>query len=613
MSNRLVRIVQLFLIFLTSLSSVHVYAQEVVHVNIDYVDNDQFPLLEAYIAITNAQGIPVKNLTLADFKVFEDGNPIHNFEITPIQNKEQPIAIVLLIDTSGSMAFTKTSNPLQDAVTATQDFVSNLSSNDQVAIVNFSNIPQVVREFTNNKDIIKDDLESLKPGGNTALYDGIALAVNILRNRMERKMIILVTDGVDSANGSFNLDTAIDEAQDIGVPIYPIGFGNIDRKALERIALSTSGFSQIKPDSSELTSALNLVLQIFREQYLIRFDSNLNADGLNHNLQVSVNGDSSEIQFVALPLEVEINLPYSDGDVVGGNILFAPEVIAPAPLRQLDIFVDEKPLQTILSAPFEYAWDSTTISPGKHQFNFVVTDSAGNNAEENVTLNVRPPVIMEIIAPVSDQELSGSSTVTVSTDSLDAIASVEYFVDKLPIQTLYHPPYEVSVNWDKYSKGLHLLEVKTTDVNGFVESKEVYVQVRGTYDIWFLVLVVLFGLTGLGIALGMRIRRKAIGTPISSGQEVLREIKGAEPGRVWKLLYSDMGVGRKSDNYIQLRSTKTSREHAIIKYEDGKYVLHNLKPENPPLINNVPVHNQQELRPGDVVQFGEEVLRYEHY
>lgn len=607
MAGKLAKSFSLIILIATISASHPVHAQDLIRINIDHVENGQFPLLEVYVSVTNTQGIPLKNLPPADFSVIEDDQSITDFEVLPIQNAKQPLAIVLLMDTSGSMS----GAPLQNSVTAAKAFIDTLSQQDHIALLGFSNTPYVVQNFTGDKDIIKTGLDSITAGGETTLYDGIVQAVDLLKNRSERRIIVLITDGTDSGIGNFDFKAAMDEASRSAIPIYPIGFGNVDSDELEQMALLTGGIAQIQPNSSDLQSAFNLVLQVLREQYLIRYTSKLQADGGNHNLQITVAGQTATRGFIALPGQIEITLPFQDGQIVGGNVLLRPVVSHPAPLAELSILLDGEQLQSVFSAPFEYTWNSTSVVPGDHQVTFIVKDTAGNNAEKSINLNIQPPITVNIIAPMDGEKLSRPALVFADIKAMSGIARVEFIVNNIVVQTLTAPPYETTIDWGAYSDGFYQLQVSATDVNGFSDTHEIAIQVGS--DIGLLVLILGVSLAALLIPIGLRKRKKSSAVTAKPGEAILREIKGSSLGQTWLVGKEEVGVGRSRSNYIQLRSSKASREHAVIKYEDGRHVLYNRKQDNPPLVNQEPVSHKRVLASGDVIRFGEDTLRYEQH
>lgn len=615
-NNKVSMLAIIFILLLSIYSGVN--AQGSSRANIDHIENERFPLLEVYLSVTDVQGLPIAGLSNANFIVTENGQPVQDIEVKPITDSQQPVSIAIVIDTSGSMGLQPPPTPLQNAVSAAKSFISSLNAKDQVAIVGFAESPYIVQDFTTDRALTNDKLDALKPGGETTMYDGIVEAVNLLKKRSERKILVLIADGRDTGDGDFNFTTSMDEVSRWAIPMYPIGFGKVDRQELEQMAALTGGKAQIQPNSSELTSAFDVILRILREQYLVSFMSALPADAKEHELHITVNNQnnlmlgSATQSFIALPGEVTVKLPFQDGELVGGNILLKPDVLAPASLGQMDIQLDGSLLQTVLGEPFEYAWDSTTVSPGLHQFTFIVTDRAGNSGQASVSLDIQPPVVVNIIDPIEGEVLNRSKDVLLDISSLAGIAKVEFQLDGNIIQTVSSPPYTIEIKWGSYSKGPHSLKVMATDVNGFSGEQEIVVQAGGN-NFWFLILVIGLGIAALGIPLGLRNRRRSASSGVAGKQiqPVLRQVQGQNAGQVWSLMPGEMSVGRRRTNAIQLRSSKASREHAVIRYENGAYVMYNLSQNNPPLVNNMQVFQKHTLNSGDIIQFGEDVFRYE--
>lgn len=587
---------------------------------IEYIDNGLFPKLDAYVSVTDVQGFPVKNLTRADFSISEDNQSISDFEVSPVQNITQPLAIALVIDTSGSMGTKPAPTALMNAIESAKTFVDSLAAQDLVAVVRFSDSPSVIQDFTADKNTVKTALDSLTAGGETTMYDGIVEGVGLLKNRAERRILVLLTDGKDTGDGQFKFKDAMDEAGRWAIPIYPIGFGDVDRLELEQMAALTGGLAQIKPASGDLRAAFGQVLLVLREQYLIRYNSQLQADGLEHTLKVTANPQAFRAEdsqtFIALPGEITVTLPFQPGETVGGNVLLAPDVLAPAPTAKLEIELDGKPLQTVLSDPFEYAWNSTTVTPGLHDFRFIVTDEAGNTTEASVQLNVQPPVTVSILAPITDQQTGDSLEAALDIVSLAGLAHVEFAIDN-PANVIFKqsaaPFDKATLDLGGIPTGQHVLLVTATDLNGFSDSAQVVFIKGGSYW-WMIAVALVIGLMAILIPVGLRQRKnRATASPASgaTGGGILREEAGLNPGQTWPLGAREIRLGRKrEENEIPLKGLSASRHHATIRYEQGQYVMHCANPQNPLVVNNASMQSRV-LQRGDVIRLGETVLRYE--
>lgn len=459
------------LMFLISLLIAgQVFAQQSARFVIEQVDTGLFPQVEAYLSVSDAQGYPVRGLTKDNFTVFEDGSQVNDFEITPIQNIQQPLSFVLLMDTSGSMEW-GTPAPLSNAVSAAKSFVDTLSTQDQVAIVTFDSQINVVQGLTSEKTPASSALDLISAEGDTALYDGIVEAVGLLKDTSHRKVVILITDGIESGISEFTFDQAVNEAARWSVPVYPIGFGAVDETELTQLAQLTGGLAQIQPDSSTLQASFTTIQQVLREQYLLRYNSSIPADALEHTLSAKVDFQTQHLeaahQFMAQPGELSVTMPdFDEGQTVGGKIRFAPEILGPAPVSSMQINMDGELLDQVPSAPFQYDWDAGTVFEGPHEFTFIVEDTAGNVGEFSIMLNVKPAVTVVIDSLTRGDELSVTTTLSATVDSQAGIAKVEFYIDDELIDTRESVPYQTDWLVEDAGVGEHEIKVIAIDAAG---------------------------------------------------------------------------------------------------------------------------------------------------
>jgi VWFA-related protein len=584
---------------------------------IETIKHSTFPAMETYVSVTDSQGFPILGLQKKDFSLAEDGNPVMDFIVTPFQNTSQPLAFVLLIDTSGSMA----SQPIRDASGAAYKLIDSLATQDGVAVVTFSDVPKLVQPFTTDKSAAKTAMQGMQGVGNTTLYDAIVMGVEQIKQRSERKVIILLTDGKDTG-GKYNFDQAVNEAVRWSIPIYPVGFGNVDAEELEKLAQLTGGSLQIEPDSNTLDEAFTRILQVFREQYRITFTSALAADNNEHSLNVKVDyqnwHDEVTQSFNPVPGKMTLTFPgFQDGQIVGGRIFFKPEIISPGAPTKLEILLNGALLTTDFTAPFEYEWDSTTVAPGLHQFTFMAEDSSGASAQVKLTLQIAPPILVQITAPIEKQVLLGKTTIQVEVAALAPVASVIFYTDDTLLQTITSAPYQAVWNLRGVNAGEHKIRVVAKDANGFEHEQTIAVMVELQNNSGIVWIVAIAALSSAAVIIPLAIRRrKTISTveptDIRPGQLVLRELEGLHPGKLYTLSSAEIRLGRKRDeNDIHLKGLKASRRHAMIRNQGGQYVLYCLNPVNPVYINHQPVHQQQALKPGDVIHAGESEFRFE--
>jgi len=209
-----------------------------------------------------------------------------------------PLNLVLGIDTSGSVR--KDLPLMQDA---SRKFVhALLRGQDQISLLEFSTFVRQVVPFTNQAGQIDRGLSSLRGGPATALYDAIFLASQNLKPKQGRKVVLLVTDGGDTAN-SVTYAEALEEALRGEVMVYSIidvpiaasaGRALGGEHALIALAEQTGG-KYFYASAGGLDKAFAQVSEDLRTQYLLGYYPAHQMAGTNfHRIHVTVPRAASE-------------------------------------------------------------------------------------------------------------------------------------------------------------------------------------------------------------------------------------------------------------------------------------------------------------------------------
>ena len=70
-------------------------------------------------------------------------------------------------------------------------------------------------------------------------------------------------------------------------------------------------------------------------------------------------------------------------------------------------------------------------------------------------------------------------------------------------------------------------------------------------------------------------------------------------------------MGRSTDNDIQISDGQASRQHAEIRYENGRHHVVDLNSTNGTLVNDNRIASAQALSHGDIITIGNTEFRYE--
>ncbi len=253
-------------------------------------------LVNLFVNVTDANGSIVGGLNKEDFKVLEDGRPqdIAIFE----REAGMPLSLILAIDTSASTAIDR--NRERDASKA---FIHALMRpQDQMGLIEFATYVDLMVPFTNKVSQLDHGLNALKSGEATALYDAIYLASDTLAPKKGRKVLVLVSDGGDTAKRS-TYDDALEHALRGEVMIYSVidvpiaasaGRDIGGEHALITLAEQTGGKS-FYVEGGNLEKAFAKVSDDLRTQYLIGYYPHKQPPGVSfHRVNVSVPRAASE-------------------------------------------------------------------------------------------------------------------------------------------------------------------------------------------------------------------------------------------------------------------------------------------------------------------------------
>ncbi|MFA6364470.1 VWA domain-containing protein [Methanoregula sp.] len=146
----------------------------------------------------------------------------------PLEQTKEGTNVILVMDISGSMQATDYQpSRIEAAKSAAGLLVGSLDPKDSTGVVIFESGATTAAYLSQDKDRVKEKIEAISPkSGETAIGDGLALAVDMARSVPNKKsVIILLSDGVNNA-GVVTPDEASALAKSAGIPVYTVGLGS---------------------------------------------------------------------------------------------------------------------------------------------------------------------------------------------------------------------------------------------------------------------------------------------------------------------------------------------------------------------------------------------------
>lgn len=178
-------------------------------------------------------------------------------EMTPRERKDA-VAIVFVIDTSGSMAnYVEARQKIGLAIEGVRAGIRNLDAEDAAGILGFNVAVHTISDLTSEHDMLRQTVSRLKPtGGTTKMKDATEQAYEMLKaNGAKRKHIVLLSDGKSDGDTSAFLDLAeqIAEAQ---IGITTIAIGDANKELLTQFAENGGGRAVFVENIQQLPAIL---------------------------------------------------------------------------------------------------------------------------------------------------------------------------------------------------------------------------------------------------------------------------------------------------------------------------------------------------------------------
>jgi VWFA-related protein len=270
---------------------------------------EEVRLVNLYATVRDRDGRPVLDLTGDDFLLSEDGVPQ---TVSHFTSARVPLTVALLIDASNSMGI---GGKVELARKAALEFADSVDPADHLMVLHFSDELRGLRAPVTDKRRVKEEVDGIRPGGGTALYDAVFQTAQLLEGREGRRAIVLLSDGRDQAltdnePGSLRLfEEALEKVHRAEAAIYAVGLGRhleeeMDlqrvrslKEILDTLARQTGGRSYFPERAGQLSGIYRQIAADLRQKYALAYTStNQSRDGHWRTIGLRVKGPGLEVQ-----------------------------------------------------------------------------------------------------------------------------------------------------------------------------------------------------------------------------------------------------------------------------------------------------------------------------
>ena len=243
------------------------------------------------VSVFDARGIALTGLRLDDFELRVDGQ-LRN--ISDLTRTETNVRMAMLFDNSGSIDFAREF----EKQAAKHFFRKVMRPVDEAAIFSIGSENYLAQPLTKDVSVLERTIESFaRPEGSTSLFDAIIDAAAYLRPHTGRRVLVIVSDGVETTSRN-DFETTIRQvlADDCQIFVVQTGLyegANVRALAAERrmeqLSGQTGGAVYVPKTTDDLDAAFQQIAADLAQQYVLSYYSGEERrDGRFHLIDLRV-------------------------------------------------------------------------------------------------------------------------------------------------------------------------------------------------------------------------------------------------------------------------------------------------------------------------------------
>lgn len=265
-------------------------------------------LISVTATVVDREGHLVTGLPIEAFDIFEEGE---RQTISQFTNERVPVSLAVLLDVSDSMFGQR----LVDARTAVERFLFELlDKDDEFSVVVFNHEPRALTRWTQEPDVVRTAMATLKPFGSTAIYDAVLTALPMMDTRTKhRAAVLIISDGADTAS-----DAALREVRSALIRsdafVYAIAVDpparraineTVNVSALNEITGGSGGNTELVHQTGDLVAATARIAEELNNQYVLGYYSPRPLDGSYRSIRVRATNPEHRVRarrgYIATP------------------------------------------------------------------------------------------------------------------------------------------------------------------------------------------------------------------------------------------------------------------------------------------------------------------------
>lgn len=224
-------------------------------------------------SVVDPKGFAIIGLKLEDFELLVDGQVK---SISDMTRAETSVRLAMLFDNSGSLDRAREF----EKQAAMHFFRKVMRPSDEAAIYSVESESYLAQPLTNDVGRLERTIENFgRPEGSTSLFDAIIDAAAYLRPYTGRRVLVIVSDGVETTSRN-DFETTIQRVLADDCQIFIVQTGLYDganlralaaERRMEQLAGQTGGAVYIPKTTNELDMAFQQIAADLAHQYVLSY------------------------------------------------------------------------------------------------------------------------------------------------------------------------------------------------------------------------------------------------------------------------------------------------------------------------------------------------------
>ena len=263
----------------------------------DEVDQDDVVRISSNLvpipaSVGDKRGNAIVNLKVDDFELRVDG------ELRPLSDltrSETSVRLAMLFDNSGSLDAAREF----EKQAAIRFFRKVMRRQDEAAIYSIETDSRLAQPLTNDVVRLEQTIATFgRPEGGTSLFDAIIDAANYLRPYNGRRVLVIVSDGIETTSRHNDFDFVVQHVLADDCQIYVVQTGLYEganlralaaERRMEQLTGQTGGAVYLPKTTDQLDFAFDQIAADLAQQYVLSYyPSAEHRDGRLHNLDLRV-------------------------------------------------------------------------------------------------------------------------------------------------------------------------------------------------------------------------------------------------------------------------------------------------------------------------------------